>query len=293
MPSGTRAWVAAKAYVRERPGGGERRVRERLRALFDHGLLDRVDEPVVDYDTPGSDPMIYALGNEGAAVLAKAYGLRIGTIDWRAKNQELISKPYIYHTLAVAEVMVALAAGCRERGNVRLLAPQEVVRDTPHASAQRTNPYLWRVSLPDPGLRAPIGMRPDKICGLHVLARPEGRNRAYFCLEADLGTMPVERETLRQTSIAKKIIGYSETYKQKLHTALYNWGLFRVLFVTTSQERVDSMLQYVAKVTHERRYRSDLFVFADYAALAQQHIFDVRWRCIRNGAEEGMTLLGA
>jgi hypothetical protein len=134
-------------------------------------------------------------------------------------------------------------------------------------------------------------MRPDKICGVHVLTRPEGRNTAYFCLEADLGTMPIERKALRQTSIAKKIIGFGETYKQKLHTTLYNWRFFNVLFVTTSQERADSMLQCVAKVTGERRYRSDLFLCTDYATLAQQNILDVRWRCIRNGTEAQTTLL--
>ena len=152
---------------------------------------------------------------------------------------------------------------------------------------------MWRVIVPGTPRDIPIGLRPDKICGVHVLSRPEGRNRAYFFLEADLGTMPVERSTLRQTSIAKKIMGYSETYQQKLHATMYNWQSgFRVLFVTTSQERIDTMLKYVAKMTHERTYRSVLFLFTDYATLTRQNIFDVPWRRMRNGAEDRVTLLG-
>jgi hypothetical protein len=251
-----------------------------------------VDEPIIDYDTPGSEPIIYALSNAGADVLAETFGLPRGTIDWQAKNSELVSKPYIYHTLAVAQVMVQFTADCRERGDIRLLHPRDVVRGTPHATAQQTNPYTWRVVIPGPQRDLRIGLRPDRICGLWMPSRPEGKNRSHLCVEADLGTMPVERDTLRQTSIAKKIIGYSETYKQKLHRDMYGWNAFRVLFVTTSQERVTTMLEYIAKVARERKYPAQLFLFTDFETLAKHNIFELPWRQWRRGREEQVTLLG-
>lgn len=301
-PLGATVQTTKATYVRTRPGGGERRVRERLRDLFDHRLLSRVDEPVIDYDEPGSESIIYALNNAGADVLADTFGLSRGTIDWQAKNKELVSKPNIYHTLAVAEVMVKFVADCRERGDTHLLQQWDVVKGTPRASEQGADRYGWNVTV-----RATVrdhktkqqmerevsfGVRPDRIVGIDLLTRDGQSRRWRYFLEADLGTMPVQWRGLRQSSIGKKIIGYSETYKQSMHETLYRWRRFRVLFVTTSQQRVDTMLAYVAKVAAERGYRSDLFLFTDYATLAQHNIFDVRWRSIRNGAEAQTTLLG-
>src|ERR1700680_4199186 len=70
----------------------------RLQLLFHHGYLDR-PAAQLDWYAKGSEPMVYALGNRGAAVLS-AEGEQGSAVRWD-KNRN-VSREFIRHTLLVA-----------------------------------------------------------------------------------------------------------------------------------------------------------------------------------------------
>src|SRR5438034_1943342 len=77
-------------------------------------------------------------------------------------------------------------------------------------------------------------VRPDGFFGLRFPTLPEGRNRAFFCLEADRSTMSRER-------FLAKLNAYQRWHAAGGHTASLAIKSFRVLTVTKSVERLRSL----------------------------------------------------
>ena len=77
--------------------------------------------------------------------------------------------------------------------------------------------------------------------------------------------MPVARRDLRQSSIMRKLQAYQTMWKSKTHSVHFNWRNFRVLFVTTSQERVENMIACANAQALTKQ--SPLFLFAHKEAL--------------------------
>src|SRR6202521_6207512 len=93
--------------------GSRQTTLRRLQLLFHHGYLDR-PAAQLDWYAAGSEPMVYALGNRAAAILADGGGVHNSAVRWDTKNRDL-SRHFLRHTLAVAEVMVAFEVACRNR----------------------------------------------------------------------------------------------------------------------------------------------------------------------------------
>jgi protein involved in plasmid replication-relaxation len=153
----------------------------------------------------------------GAEILESLGELRRGGIRWDTKNRNL-SRVSLHHTLAVAEVMVAFEVACREREGVSFIPPEEVLAGAPEETRRLRLPSRWQVEVRQGGKPYRLGVEPDRVFGLHFEGVPESRQRAYFFLEADRGTMPVMRKGLAQTSFARKLLAYWETWKQGFHS---------------------------------------------------------------------------
>ena len=78
-------------------------------------------------------------------------------------------------------------------------------------------------------------MKPDGFFGLQFPWLPDGRNRAFFFLEADRSTMPRER-------FLKKLLAYWDRFCRGGHSETLGIKRFRVLTVTKSEERLASLL---------------------------------------------------
>ena len=104
---------------------------------------------------------------------------------------------------------------------------------------------------------------PDAILGLRYLGRPEGQYTAYFFLEADRGSMPVVRRNRKASSIARKLLIYYTTYRNRIHTKQYGFKHFRVLTVTESSatKRIASMIEAAGRL--EGLQGMFLFAIAD------------------------------
>lgn len=249
------------------PGSAQKTIR-RLQLLYHHQMLDRPREQIEYYQKLGSKPMVYGLGNKGADLLAERMKYPRGKINWAAKNKT-VGPIFLEHTLLTADFMVALEVACRENGRVRLIEAEEILAKAPESTRKRRNPLGWNVTVEEVEKadrpRHTLGVIPDKIFGLRYLDKPDGKNTAYFFLEADRATMPVMRSNLRQTSFYRKLVAYYATWETELHTKQFNIKNFRVLTVTSSQSRVRNLIEAnkaLAKGTGSR-----LFLFTDEASL--------------------------
>jgi len=255
-------------------GGSSQATLRRLQLLFHHGYLDR-PAAQLDWYAAGSEPMVYALGNRGAAVLA-AEGERGGALRWETKNRN-VSRQFLRHILAVAEVMVAFEVACRDTEGVALIQPEEILAGAPEATRRLRLPFRWQVEMNEGGTLHRLGVEPDRVFGLSFTGAPEHRRRVYFFLEADRGTMPVVRQGLGQTSFRRKLLGYRETWRQGLHRRHLGIPNFRVLTVTTNEERIRHLVAACRSLEGGR-----LFLFADRESFGRGDILWQEWVNSRN-----------
>jgi hypothetical protein len=253
-------------------GGSAQATLRRLQLLFHHGYLDRPPMQL-DWYARGSEPMVYALGSRGMDILERVEQVRRGGTRWDTKNRNL-SRLFLHHTLAVAEVMVAFEVACQSREGVRFIPPEEVLAEAPAKTQRLRLPFRSQVDVRQGGEVHRLGVEPDQVFGLRFEGQPENRNRAFFFLEADRGTMPVARRGLRQTSFLRKLLAYQETWRQGLYQAHLSIPNFRVLTVTTSRERREHL---VAACRSLSGGGSGLFLFRDHGRLGSGDILAQEW----------------
>ncbi len=95
-------------------------------------------------------------------------------------------------------------------------------------------------------------------------------------LEIDRGEMPVVRyKNAQRTYFAKKMLTYYEANRQQRHVHDLGIENFRVLTVTTTNERVERMLSALNGITEGRG--SNMFLFTDVARLATSNPIDLEW----------------
>jgi hypothetical protein len=234
----------------------------RLQLLYHARFLDRPRSQIEDLlRAPGSRPMAYTLGTQGAALLG-------------VKAPKPVKLPFVEHALSVSEILTAFVLSCRKRGDVRVISFREILEDkAPEETRRKKVPDAWRVKIP--GEEA-IGVSPDAIFGLHFLSKPEGGNRAYFFLEVDRGTMPVVRARFQETSMWRKFVAYYQTAASGLQTALFGMKTFRVLTVTKSPEsrRLASLVEAAGKLPGLQ----GIFLFAEEGVLLEGDPLEYEWR---------------
>jgi hypothetical protein len=262
--------------------GSRQATLRRLQLLFHHGYLDRPPMQL-DWYARGSEPLVYALGNRGAEVLEAEGVARPRDVRWDTKNRN-VSRVFLHHTLAVAEVMIAFEIACRRREGVRFIPPEEVLAATPAETRRLRLPFRWQVEVRQGGKLHRLGVEPDRVFGLRFEDAPESRRHAFFFLEADRGTMPVRRKGLTQTSFLRKLLCYQETWRQGLHRKHLGIPNFRVLTVTTNRERVGHLVAACRSI----RGGSRLFLFTGRESFGRE-ILGHAWV---NGREETVRLLG-
>ena len=173
------------------------------------------------------------------------------TVDTPEKDLA-VGQLFIDHTLLVADVMIAIEVACRKRAGVRLLYEDELALH---------QPFRWQVTVKS---GEKLGVTPDSVFALEFMGKDGQPDRAYFFLEADRGTMPVKRKALLQTSFFRKLLSYEATWVQDIHQRKLGINRFRVLTVTKSPLRVQSIIAACREL--ERGH--GLFLFADTGILS-------------------------
>lgn len=243
----------------------EKKMTERLAVLYHNGYLDRPRAQLDYYATTGSQPMVYALGNRGAGLLGKVDDIERVKVDWTDKNRT-VRRPFLEHTLLIADLMVALEVAVRANAGVRLIAARDILAVVPKSTRAKPNPFALQIDRQHAGKAANLSVIPDAVFGLDGI----GRGLKYFFLEADRATMPVMRKSLAQTSMFRKFLAYAAGGGAANlfghHLGLPN---FRVLTITTTRERTRSMIAALQAATAGRGLRQ--FLFTDCSMLANAH----------------------
>ena len=177
--------------------------------------------------------------------------------------------------------MVALELACRRAGNIRLLREDQL---WPGDDDRSSSPWFrWRVGI---GGGVTLGVVPDRVFALERKDNGGKRERAYFFLEADRGTMPVIRKNLSQTSMYRKFLAYEATWSQSIHEKRFGFHRFRVLTVSKSAERVNSLVEACSKLGRGH----GLFLFADEGLLKNPDLLFVSlWLTGRLGESSSLV----
>jgi hypothetical protein len=246
---------------------------ERLGALYHNGYLDRPRAQLDYYATAGSAPIVYGLGNKGAALLAELDGTPRVKVDWTDKNRTA-GRLFIEHTLLTADLAIAFELASRRGDAVHLIQATDILASAPEATRNAQNPWALPARITHAGHTHDLHVIPDKVFGLDFT---QARKRSYFFVEADRATMPVMRSHPRQTSFHQKILAYlAGAGTGNAHGKRLGIGNFRVLTVTTSRERIATMIEAVKLAT--RGNGSNQFLFTDRASvLACPDVLALEW----------------
>jgi hypothetical protein len=152
------------------------KIRDRLTSLYHADYLDR-PRAQLDYHVQGggSAPLIYGLGNRGARLLIEHDRLPHAEVDWARKNHEA-GRQFILHTLAVADIRVALTVSCRGRSDIELRHPGQLLDALPDQARADRSPWRLRVRVQHNGAMEEIGLLPDYVFALML---PDGRRRPF------------------------------------------------------------------------------------------------------------------
>jgi hypothetical protein len=226
--------------------------------------VERPRAQIEYFHSGGSREMVYAMGARTSDPAPRETG----------KSVKNIGGVFLQHELLVSDIMVSIELACRER-RIRLLNESELV-------ALNNGPFEWKVRIAD---RLSVGVIPDRVFALDLEDHEGKVRRAHFFLEADRGTMPVVRSNLFQTSFQRKFRAYETTWERSIHQKRFGIHRFRVLSVTTSASRVDSLLKACAALPKGR----GLFLFADASILKNpENILSNGWKSGKTGELSGL-----
>ena len=242
------------------PHRPQKKLIERIGALYHAGYLDRPKAQLDYFGSTGSSPMVYALGHRAADVLNESDAWRYGAA---------VRRPHIEHALLVADIVLAFEGAVARRTDVTLV-DQLTLIDIQVADGRRSSLSL-SVQVKSNGHLHRVPIAADAVFGLRYTS---GRID-YFFLEADTGTMKINSHDLTQSSLRRKFIGYNAALKADLHVERFGFPNARVLTVTTKLERIAGMLSALNGVVGNKP--TGRFLFTDIDSLLQSDPLSMPW----------------
>lgn len=218
---------------------------KRLRLLYDHKYIDRPKAQAAIFSHADKRPTVYALGNAGAKLLSERYGVAMPpSVYWTEKNRR-VRERHIEHTLGISDFMVEIEALCQAAPDLHLISQEDILALSPVETRRAKYPLRWKTHVDYNGKRHEIMILPDYVFGLRS---KDGRERHYF-VEIDRGTMPVTRRDITQTSYARKVLSYADTFERGLALRRFGMTGFQVLTVTTSPARIQTIQDAIANLS--------------------------------------------
>jgi hypothetical protein len=229
----------------------------RLRQLYDNGFVARIFRPVV----VGSAEIIYCLDTQGVNALARRLGVDRGEINWSRRSFSRLKSLFLDHALTVNQFRVAIQVAASDSPDAALLFWK--YDNELQTKNERGILISDRVADPEDPTRR-IRVTPDAFLGLST-----ARGKAYFFLEADLGTED-------NYQFKKKMQGYLKYYTDGHYRQKYGHRAFRVL-TTTTTGRLPNLLRTTQRAILDGRLQA-MFYFADQEDINPDSIFAPIWR---------------
>jgi hypothetical protein len=166
----------------------------------------------------------------------------------------------------VSQIMASFELGARER-NAHLITWDDIFRSEslPEATRQSSKPY-----------QIPVSITVDRqLLDTHIaadgqpfgIARVVDGGRGYFFfpgIEADCATEPVGASDFARSSIYKKFVLYLAIEAQGVHRSHFGFPNFCVPIITTNENRAQSMIELLKRITGGRG--SKIFLFKTFPA---------------------------
>ncbi|MEI6561387.1 MAG: replication-relaxation family protein [Verrucomicrobiota bacterium] len=226
-------------------GSGQNIVR-RLQRLYHSGFLDRPRAQLALRYNGEIAEFVYAPTRKGAAVIQDGTG--------SGKEFRPVSALAISHTLAVAEALISIEQTSKRNG-IRFLDEQAVLNTLRTESLPKR--LQWRITIKSKKETEAVGVIPDGFFAVENQEDSGSPRRFYYFLEVDRGTMPIMRKSLGLSSIHRKSLAYSRTFKTGLLKKRFGIAGFKVLFVVRSKERMERM----KAVCQQAHGKERLFLF--------------------------------
>ena len=251
-------------------GGSRQQVLRRLQMLLHHGYLERPRCQLDYYQQPGSRSITYGLASRGAAHLRRVDDIPFSRLDWTSRNRA-VKRLFLEHALMVSDIMVTLEIACRKRDDVRLLIEHEI--PLPAATRNQRAPFQWTVTGSG---KEKLGVIPDRVFALQF---GDNGERVLCFLEADRGTMPVDRAKHDASSISRKLHAYALTWKAGIHRSRFGISRVRVLTVATSESRCENIRTAASAVSGGHGIFLQTHVTS---AFSSETCLDSAWRSTTN-----------
>jgi hypothetical protein len=202
----------------------------RLQKLFQHEYLERRFINTVTR-APAAAQMLYTLGQRGAAVLASYYGY--GKEQCHFPTEQFLEWKALDHHLAVCDFRIDLTKAAQQ-------APFELVEWMDEYAFRSKPDTVWIEGRGEKQIKKPV--LPD---GYFALNTPRGTARCF--VEMDLGTEGL-------TQFRSQIAIYQEYMHSGQYQARFGAKSLRVLVVTTSPKRVESLKKAITEEGGGQRY---------------------------------------
>lgn len=246
-------------------GGNRTKLIERLGQLYhEAGYLDRPEQQWQAVNAR-YQPAVYELSPNGARVLEATGGMGdIGSLSARGSGPHR----QFTHTLMVCEILASFELAVIQKSGLRIVWWPEILAKAPTEARAAHRPL--QIDSSHGEVARGCAIEPDALFGIEYRS---GARLAYrfFALEADRGTMPVERTDQAQSSYLAKLIAYrmiiaSGTFKTR-------WGVpnLFVLTVTVGETRLRTMEAAVRKLTDGKGSSVLLFKSYDGMEVGNRH----------------------
>lgn len=235
--------VAALHFPRAQ-GGVSSHCRKRLQLLTEAGYLDRREQPQTRSE--GRKPYLYFLTAAGRQLLIDEVGLDPEALDWKPSYNN-VRWPYLRHQLAINDLYVAFSlAGPRAGWSLASWTDDRFLRKL----------HTERVEITGlDGRSLDTAVVPDAHAVLEA-GEPLSDESTWiqFFIECDLASEVVAATHLQRSSWQRKIRAYQAYFQSGAILARYRTNRIRVLTVTTSQARLDSLKEATEAEGGRSRY---------------------------------------
>jgi hypothetical protein len=263
-------------------GGSAQNAKRELKRLWACGFALRPTMQLRTVPLTGPQPMVYGLSNKGARLL-REHGHHISAnVDW-SENCHRAGIAFIDHSVSRSRFMAALDVAQRNRSDVDLLEASAIIARAPEKTQRARYPLKWTAAVPDERAgEVEASVVSDDLFGLVF----DDASAAYFLVEIDRGQMPVRRHEKSREEFAggkrrmrtyymHKLATYYHGWRQRRHVEQFGIEQLRVLTVTTSTKRIETMLDALRAVTKGKG--SELFLFIDEETLRSADPLEAEW----------------
>jgi len=163
----------------------------------------------------------------------------------------------------VCDILSSIELVTRETAGLRYIGLNEILAKAPEATRKSPAPLQIPVAIEHAfagGRQEQMNLRltPDGLFGLEYESAGSKSYR-FFALEADRGTMPAVRGTLRQSSFLRKILGYREVLTRKLYRTHLGVPNLLALTVTTNEFHLRTIARLAGDICGDGMSKGLLF----------------------------------